>query len=252
METTISATPAPEAPPPAPSPAPAAATAPDPRIAALEAELQETRRANEFWASRAQALAGPAPAVAAPAPEPEPEPEDNTDILDLLATQGAKGFDAYMQKRGYVTIKKAEEMVRGHVDAKGNQLSTEAELLANYPDLRDKSSEFFRQTAINYGELTRQGVAEPLAMKLAAQQTELQGFRSGKVKTPAEKTEAARVARIKAQSGDRAANRTADSGEEDDSLTDQEKHICVAMGITEEAYIARAKKGVRMGGLGRR
>jgi hypothetical protein len=253
---TVSAT-APAAPAAAQAATPPATPQPDhsAEIAALKAEVESTRQAAEFWRSQRT----PAPA-SAPAADPEPEPEDNTDILDLLATQGAKGFDAFMRKRGYVSQKEVEATVRATVEAKGAQLSTEAELLSNYPDLRNKDSEFFRMTALNYGELKNQGVPEHLAMKLAAQQAELQGIRSGKVKTPAQvatetaaEKEAARLARIKAQSGERQA-RTADGiGEEgDDELTAAEKHICVAMGISEDAYKARAKKGVQMGGLGRK
>jgi hypothetical protein len=166
-----------------------------------------------------------------------------------------------MKARGYVSQKEVDATVQAVVSAKGAQLSTEAELLSNYPDLKNKESDFFKATAQNYGELKNQGVPEAMAMKLGAQQAELQGFRSGKVKTPtqiasdtAATKEANRLARIKAQGGEKTTARTSEGiGDEDDNeLSAHEKHICVAMGISEESYMARAKKGVQMGGLGKK
>jgi hypothetical protein len=241
---------------PAPVVAAAVATPVDntAELTALRAELAQTKQATQFWADKYQASS-----AAPPAPVTTPVPEEEVDILDILATQGAKGFDAFMRKRGYV--QQAE--VDATVNAKGQQLSTEAELLANYPDLKDHSSDFFRATAANYGELRKQGVSDALAMKLGAQQAQLEGFKSGRVKTPtqvaadtAATKEAARIARVKAQSGDRTApGRTTEGvGDEGDGdeLTPEQKHICAQMGISEESYIARAKKGTQMSGLGGR
>jgi hypothetical protein len=211
-------------------------------LTALRAEVAENKRSTEFWYSKAttQASAPPAPVV-------EAEPEAEIDMLDLLATQGVKGLDKLMKSRGYAS--KAE--VEAAVNSKAAQLSTEAELLEAHPSLRDRNSEFFKQTAQNYGELKRLGVPEALAMKLGAQKAQLDGFKSGKTKAPttaAEDKEASRLARVKAQSGDRNARAAATLDEDDDDeITPQELHICEAMGITPEAYKARAQKGVQMG-----
>lgn len=209
-------------------------------LAALRAEIAENKRATEFWYGKATAAAAAPP----PAAEPEPELED-VDLLDLISTGGTKAFDKYMKGRGYMS--KAEvDLV---VNTKANQLSAEADLIGAYPDLRKPDSPFFQATAAAYGELKRQGVPEALAMKLAAERAELQGFKSGKTKLvdPNDK-EAARLARVKAQSGDKSARAAATADpDDDDEITDQERHICEAMGITVEAYQKRAKGGVAMG-----
>jgi len=213
-------------------------------LAALKAEIAENKRATEFWYDKATRQA-PAPAAVA-----EPEPEDDTDLLDLISTQGAKGFDAFMRKRGYASRAEVEQAV----NSKAAQLSAEADLIGRFPDLRDKSSVFFTATAQAYGELKRQGVPEALAMSLAAERAELAGYKGGTIKTATQKTadakadkEATRLARIKAQGADRPARATDQDEEDDDELNAQELHICEAMGITPEAYKARAQKGVQMG-----
>jgi hypothetical protein len=260
IDTTVSTTPPPAAPPAPPAAAGPSAedlAARQAEIDALKAENTSLRHSSEFWAQRAQATP-PAPAAAA-AP-PEPEPEDNTDLLDLLTTGGPKAFDRYMKSKGYVTRTEAEEMASAIANSKASQLTTESQLLSKYPDLANKQSEFFRATASHYGELVKEGVPEQLAMKIAAERAELDGFKSGKVKTPAQRTtdqaaeaERKRQARISAQAGDRGNRPAADAEPEDDdtTLTEAQKAICRGMDISEEAYIARLKKGTALGGLPR-
>ena len=140
-------------------------------IAALKAELAETRKATEFWANKATQSSTPPPA----AEKAEPEAEE-IDLLDVLSTQGVKGFQKVLNSLGYA---KRSEVI-AEVNSKAAQITTEAELIESYPELRKRNSEFFQITAQNYGDLKKQGVPEALAMKLAAQQAELDGFRSGK------------------------------------------------------------------------
>jgi hypothetical protein len=247
---TISSTEQPAAPAttqPAASPAPAPDAATQAELASLRDRLAEKERQAEFWHGHATAQRE----RAAPEPEPAPEPEEEEDILDVLTTKGTKGLDAILAKRGYV---KADQM-RQYVGNTAGQSMAELELKQQYPDLGDNKSEFFQQTAVHYGELVNQGVPQATAMRLAARLTEADGVRSGKIKTAAQTAadkEATRIARIKAQGGDRS-SRAAESGEEgDDELTAREKHICEAMGISEDAYKARAQKGVQFAIRGRR
>jgi hypothetical protein len=232
----------------------AAETQPDPKAeaAALRAELDgvkarltDQERAAEFWYQKS--LSG----AAAP-PEPkaaEPEPEEDVDVLDVLTTKGAKGLDEILARRGYV---RADE-VDARVNSRAAQFATENELLQSYPDLRDQKSEFFRSTAAHYGELKSQGVPEALAMRIAAERAELDGIKTGKVKTPQQiqtderaRKEANRIARINAQSGDRRPRAAEPEDEADDEMTDHEKRICDAMGVSYEAYQKRARQGVQM------
>jgi hypothetical protein len=204
--------------------------------------VSESDRNARFWFEKANKKDGPAPA-AAPA-------EEEPDVLDLLTTKGAKGLDELLAKRGFV---KKEEAV-SLVNSKASQLTSEAQLLKQYPELEDKESEFFKVTAGHYGELKQAGVPEEMAMSLAVERADLQLLRAGKRKTPQQvaddrkaEREQDRLARIAAQGGDRGGRVPADT-EEDEELTTHQKHIVQQMGITEEAYKKRAKEGVKVRG----
>jgi hypothetical protein len=213
----------------------------------LREQLLESQRTAQFWADKAQAIAPPAPAPAPAAGDEEP------DVLEAITTRGAKGFDDLAEKRGFV--RKTE--VEGMIDAKAAALTKEQNLMNEYPDLKIKSSDFFKATAVHYGALVKQGVPGVTAMELAARQTELDFLRAGKTPpAPADEKEARRLARVNAQSGGNSGGRRPAAppvgGDEDDNeLTAEQKHIADAMGISHEAYAKRAKAGVAIGGRGR-
>jgi hypothetical protein len=222
------------------------------QIDELKEQVAESQRTAQFWADKAQTAGSPrgnpAPAAAAP-----PVEEEEPDVLEAITTGGAKGFDALAAKRGFV--RKAE--VEALIESKASTLTKEQALMDEYPDLKNKSSEFFKTTAVNYGELVKQGTPGLVAMEMAARQTELTFLRAGKLKPDgaptADEKEARRLARIAAQNGGGGGRRPAATSEEDDSdLTPEQKHIADAMGITHEAYAKRAKAGVAIGGRGNR
>jgi len=240
-------TPATPATPAADSPAgspPAAAAAPPIDAAAFQRQIDELKeqvaegqRTAQYWADKAKA---------APAPVKAADPEDDTDILEVITTKGGKGFDEMAEKRGFVKIDKVEALI----NTRAASLTKEQELITEYPDLKKKDSEFFKATAVTYGNLVKGGTPQPLAMELAAKQTELEFIRSGKIKLPgAEQTkaekEADRLARVAAQAGEGGGRRpSAQADEGDEDLTSEQKHIADAMGISHEAYAKRAKAGV--------
>lgn len=218
------------------------------RLAELENQNGELTRTAQFWADKAK---GGAPA---PKAKPDVVDDDNVDVLDVLTTKGVKGLDELMAKRGYVR----KDYVDQTVDGKANQITSEAQLLKDYPDLSNKKSEFFQATAMEYGSLVKSGVPEAVAMQMAAERTDLRFLREGKTKTPQQEEtekkaakEQARLERIKAQSGTRGGQPTADD-EADDELTPEQKRTAIAMlagdGVTDEQaiekYKARAKRGV--------
>jgi cell division septum initiation protein DivIVA len=222
-----------------------AATAEDlqAQIAELREQVAESQRTAQFWADKAQTTPRPAPAPASAVEEEEP------DVLEAITTGGAKGFDQLAAKRGFVRKSEVEALI----DAKASTLTKEQALMDEYPDLKNKGSEFFKATAVNYGELVKQGTPGLVAMEMAARQTELAFLRAGKAKPDApgaDEKEARRLARIAAQSGGgNGGRRPAAASEEDETeLTPEQKHICDAMGITYEAYAKRAKAGVAIGG----
>lgn len=239
--------PAAAAPPPAAADPPADTVALQKQIDELKGSNADLTRASEFWQSRAKEQ----PAAPREKAAPVVEPEDDTDVLDLLTTKGTKGLDELLKKRGFMS----RDEVDATVNARANQLTKESELMGQYPDLKNKNTDFFKSTAMHYGDLVKQGVSQTVAMELAAERTELEFMRSGKIKSAPQKEldskaekEANRLARIAAQGGPAGTRQVADE-EEDGPLNDEQKRIVRAMGITEEAYAARAKKGVSMKGL---
>ncbi|MBV9448556.1 MAG: hypothetical protein JO345_21940 [Streptosporangiaceae bacterium] len=246
-QTTVSATPQspPSAATPAAPPQPAIdAAALQRQIDELKQSLGEKDRAIEFWQSKS---ARPEPAAKAEPVEEEPE----ADVLDVITSKGAKGLDELLARRGYVRKSEVEQIT----DAKAQAFAKEQQLLKEYPELGDHKSDFFKATAQHYGHLVKSGVAPAVAMELAAERTELAQIRDGKRLTPQQKKEEdkaqreqERRARAAAQAGDRGVRTPAES-EEDEDLTAEQKHIAAAMGISEEAYKARAKKGVAMRGV---
>lgn len=209
------------------------------QIADLKEQSAEHQRAAEFYAQKARAT----PAAAAPPAEDEP------DVLEAITTGGAKGFDALAEKRGF--IKKAD--VESMIDSRTARVTKEVELIGRYPDLKNKSSDFFKATAQHYGSLVKEGIPQSVAMELAAEKAELEFMRSGKIKAPGaepskEEKEAARLARVAAQAGEGGGRRAAAAEPEDDELSPEQKRIADAMGVSHEAYLKRAKAGVKMGG----
>jgi len=241
-------------------------------VAALQKELDtlksqaaEAQKATQFWYEKATAAGGGKGADKA-ADKPA-ESDEEVDVLDLAA-KGGKEFDKYLnkwaRKNGYVS----RDEVESTVNTKAATLAKESELLENFPDLKDRKSEFFKATAEAYGELKRNGVPETMAMELAAKQVDRDWLRSGKAKTPQQQSEERkaqreqdRLARIQAQGSDRGGRRAADlDDEDDDSISPEEQRIISGMLVGQpgkdgkpmsyeqavEAFKARAKAGVKV------
>jgi hypothetical protein len=213
------------------------------QIDELKEQVAEGQRTSQYWADKAKAGTPAAPPAAAEEEEP--------DVLEAITTGGAKGFDALASKRGF--IRKSE--VEALIDSKASSLTKEQELIAEYPDLKNKKSDFFKDTAVEYGNLIKQGTPAVVAMEMAAQRAELAHMRAGKIKppgsvpTPAEK-EATRLKRVAAQAGAGSGARPAAATEDDDEgLTPEQIRVADAMGVSHEAYAKRAKAGVSMKGL---
>lgn len=207
------------------------------QIAQLRSEKAESETSARYWHEQAKGKAAGAPAKPAATEEPA------EDILELITTKGVKGLDELLAKRGFVR----KEEVDATVNAKAATIAIENQLVSEYPELKDKTSEFFKATSTFYAPLIQDGVAPAVAMRMAAQSAELDGYKTGKRLTPAQKEE--RAARAAAQNPDKT-QRTAAVEEEAGTgeLDDFQRKICDLMEITPEQYQARAKEGVRMGG----
>ena len=213
------------------------------QIDELKEQVAEGQRTAQYWADKAK-TGTPAPAT--------PPAEEEDDVLEAITTGGAKGFDRLAEKRGFIR----KEQVEALIDSKASALTKEQELMTEFPDLKNKNSEFFKDTAVAYGNLVKKGTPSTVAMELAAQQTELAHMRAGKIKVPGatptkEEKEATRLKRASAASGTGGGARPAAAAtdDEDEGLTPEQIRVADAMGVSHEAYAKRAKAGVNMKGL---
>lgn len=239
-------------------------------ITDLRAALTKREEAAQYWYEKANEK--PAPAAAAP-PTATNEPDDQTDLLEMITTGGPKALLTYIKKQGgFLTQEEAEALADEKVNSKANQIATEGQLLEDYPDLADDQSEFFKATALEYHQLVNAGVPKNMAMRLAAQSIELGGLKSGKIKTPqqrsAEQREQDRLARISAQGGTRGTRATENLDDENDTeITPAERASIQGMLVGDphpktgkrmnfeeavEVYRERAKSGVRVSTRSRR
>jgi hypothetical protein len=202
-------------------------------ILRLRAENAEKDSGMRYWHEQAKKAGQPAPAAAA---TPAAEPDEEEDPIELLSKKGTKGLDELLAKRGFVRATDVD----ARIESKAKTIAAENALAAEYPDLQDKTSDFFKATAVHYRAMIELGVAPNLAMKFAADKADLEGYKSGK-RTPGEKAE--REARARAQGGDKT-TREAAAAEESSELDPFQKYICEQLEITPESYKKRAKDGV--------
>lgn len=212
---------------------------PDPKelqqeIERLKAESSEKDSAIRYWHEQAKG-------AGKPADKPASDEPDDEDLLDIVAKKGAAGLKEVLKKHGFVDASEVEK----RIEKRAVVISTENELAAKYPELKDQKSEFFKATAAHYADLVKEGTPHHVAMKQAARMAALDGYESGKRETTAQKEE--REARARAQAG--ATNRrSAEPEEGNDELDDEQKRICEALGVDPEKYKERAKAGVRVSG----
>lgn len=212
------------------------------QIDQLKAEKNEEKsRAAEnetnarYWHEQAKA------SKVAPAAKVEPaEDEDEIDPIEAMSKNGSKGFRDLGKRSGFMT----KDEVNNLVEARAQQLTVEAQLAKDFPQITDQSSEFFKATAKEYGELTAQGIPHLTAMKQAPRMAKLALMEAGKLMPAAEREE--REQRSVAAGGDRSRGKGGKSSadEESDELTPLQRQICEQMGVDEKKYKSRAKDGV--------
>lgn len=198
-------------------------------IDGLRAQVEEAQTAAEFWKGKAKP----------DKPEGKPVEEDD-DVLDVIASKGASGFEQVAKKRGFVS----RDEVAGMIERKATLLTTEQQLLKTYPELGNRESDFFNATAKHFAALVKANVSEEVATTLAAEKAELDFIRAGKMQTPSQKAETERAERRARAMASQADFGTTDSTEDADELSPEQKDICRKFGITEESYKKRAKDGV--------
>lgn len=234
------------------------AAAPDPAVqmAALQAQIDALTKDSEtaktqareheenarYWHDQAKGktAAEPKPPAAAA------EPGDEVDPIEAQSKGGMKALDELLIKRGFV--KKAD--VDTTVEARAVQFTVEAKLAKDFPEITDQASQFFKDTAVEYAALTKQGVPHIVAIQQAARNVRYAAIEAGTYETA--KAKADREERAAAASGDRNKKGGSSKGEEEsDELDNFQKTIVAQMCPDdmkledfEKAYKARAKAGI--------
>ena len=205
---------------------------------ALQKRVAEADETAQYWAERAK------PPEKAEKPEDEEkaadEPEDDGDVDKFVTDLTKSGLKALVN-RGVLTKKEATEIIQREarkvtkelVAAEVKRVSTDAELVRQFPDLQNRESEHFKRTSSIYREMVEQDETlkrSPQALFLAA--------RAAKAELAAEKPkgDSGRDARIRAQAGDRGGGRSHEEGDDDTSLGPEAQAVIAAFKIDEKGY----------------
>lgn len=186
------------------------------------------------------------PAEADPAADPG---EAEEDVIDAITAKGWKAIDARIDRlvKGKNFVDKDEFDRRA--DARIGAVSEEAELRKRYPDLDDRESPLFEETARQYRAL--EGVVKgPKRLTLAAEKAELALRKTGKWQDK-DQADDDREARGRAQAGE-GGRRSARESDTDAPMTPWQKKVCEELGVSEAAYEKRAKEGIRFSSMGGR
>lgn len=189
----------------------------------------------------------------------EPEKEQTPDeFIDELSKLGPKALQKVVARMGYVNkadaAKLATDIAKRVVERERGRMTSDAELISRFPDLRDQTSELYEETAKRF----RAAVARdpksknsPVTLFLAAEAAELAlgaGQRNTRSRTGGDyrdrddEEERERVRNINAQQGDRGrGGRSGDYGD-DDELGPEARQIVNAFGVDEKAYRAERAK----------
>ncbi|MGI9254726.1 MAG: hypothetical protein ACR2J8_13360 [Thermomicrobiales bacterium] len=171
--------PAPAAPATAPKPTAKQEPEPEPKqspkdLAAMRARITELETSERYWAEQAK-KAGTAPPPSAPKSDGPDELEqlladagiEDDTAAALLDDIGEKGVAA-LQKRGVITkaqLKpilaaiekrmeaKAIQLAESRVEGAKGQLTAEAKLMQDYPELQDQKSEFSKAVAVEFAAM---------------------------------------------------------------------------------------------------
>lgn len=227
--------------------------------------IEELEQSERFWASKATTRDEEAPRGKGKGKKEEPEEEDDG-LAALLAEEPEKFTDELSAKgirslveRGFITERRASKLIRdiakgviaqevepmiaSQIKKAQAGMAADAELVDKYSDLKNPKSAMYIRTAEVLKELTAKGIPKENALEVAAR------IAHGETKTD----RSDRQERISRQGGSDETRTGGYSGEEDDNTVspmqrEMLKRLNAEGGIqiSEEAYAARAKKGVNM------
>lgn len=216
-----------------------------------QAELEDSER---YWAEQAKRGAK---VKAAADDDPEGEQDDDAeDFGDPETFQeefSTKGMDALV-KRGVLTRKQAMGLIREEAAKAANaavqretkKLSRDAELLGQFPELKDENAPLTKATAKIFKEM----VAEDSSLKGSAAALKAAARIAKKELEAAEDTRLSRIAR---QTGDRGRAASFHDDDGDEGLSPLQAQFARMVGVTSETYEkSRAQLFGTTNGNGRR
>lgn len=252
-------------------------TIPKSELESLQRTLRETQQSERDWAAMARR--------GAPAPEPVVEAEEPLDpgdfvdaeaprelegdtpekLVDDLAAEGVKALG----RRGFITAADAQKMAvevaskvtRELIGRERQKLTTDAQIMAEFPDLRDQNSDLFKATAVRYQRavamdpnakktpaalfLAAEAARESLRAKAAPRRREENDDDEPRGREPEEDR------RRRADSQDSRPRTRPPVDDTDDMLGSEARQIIKGFGITDAEFNASRKElGAR--GRGRR
>jgi hypothetical protein len=188
--------------------------------------------------------------------EPEPDEDDLDDpakFVDALSAKGPKVLDAVLRKRGFLTAEGAAKLVQDAIQRERHSMSTDAELVTRFPDLKDAESELSQETGRIFREAVKRDPAAKRSAAALLMAAELAEFRLAQkaAKTKAQparedddERETERRRRVEAQQGARGTRGRAEVEDEpdDDYLGPQAQAVIAALGVKPERYLDERRK----------
>jgi hypothetical protein len=235
----------------------------------LRRERDEARQSERDWANMARRGAEPQTEPAAETDDFDASRFEDPDLPGLpdgdtpekLVEDIAKNGLKALKDRGFVSAKEAERIAinaarnvsREIVGQERQKITTDAQIFAEFPELKDQNSELFKETSANYRAavaMDKGALKTPAALYLsakAAAQT-LKAKAAGSRRTASDdddtEAEAERLQRVNSQdSRPRGRGNTDDN---DDMMGPEAKVLMKAFGLSEAEFKASQKE------LGRR
>jgi hypothetical protein len=233
-------------------------------VEALRRDRDEARESERYWSQIARQGGRQ---QAEPAEEPA-EQFDGSEFMDEKALDGidgdtpeklvddfaAKGVAA-LKSRGFITAADAQKLAvevaakvsREMIGRERQKITTDTQIMTEFPDLRDQNSDLFKETAKRYQRAVAMdpGAAKtPAALYLAAEAAR-EALKARKPAAPARREddyEEEGDRRARAASQDSRPRGRAEVDDQEDMLGDEARQVIKQMGITEEEYKASQKQ----------
>jgi hypothetical protein len=240
----------------------------------IRRERDEARESERYWANQARG-GGRQAEPAAQAVDDGPDPNEFLDteerpagldgdtpekLIDEFASQGV----AALSKRGFITASDAKRIAveaalhvsQELIGRERQKMGTDAQIKSEFPDLWNKDSDLFRETAVRYQKavaMDPNATKSPAALWLAAEAARESLKRSGRDTQRDEEDDYPRERRGEREDDRRARAASQDSRsngrqqiEDIDMLGPEAKQVAKLMGISDKEFRdSRKELGVR-------